>query len=83
MKLSSSISSKGQVTIPSEIRARLGLKPGDRVEFVVEGGRTILRPDRGEENPFDAFIGALGTFPGGKKEIQDWLNDLRGSDPEQ
>ena len=83
MKLTSSISSKGQVTIPSEIRARLGLKPGDRVEFVVEGGRTILRPDRGDENPFDAYIGALGTFPEGKKEIQSWLNEWRGHDPER
>ncbi len=83
MKLTSSLSSKGQVTIPNEIRTRLGLKTGDRVEFVVEGSRTILRPDRGEENPFDAYIGALGTFPGGKKEIQAWLDELRGNDPER
>jgi len=32
----STISSKGQVTVPQEIRKRLGLEPGDRVEFVAE-----------------------------------------------
>jgi len=31
------ITRKGQVTIPAEVRKSLGLKEGDRVEFVVEG----------------------------------------------
>ena len=30
------LTSKGQVTIPLDIRQRLGLRPGDEVEFVVE-----------------------------------------------
>lgn len=28
------ITSKGQVTIPASVRQRLGVSPGDRVEFV-------------------------------------------------
>ena len=44
MNPSSTISSKGQVTIPQEVRQRLGLQEGDRVEFVVEGERTLIRP---------------------------------------
>jgi len=28
------LTSKGQVTIPASVRRRLGVKPGDRVEFV-------------------------------------------------
>ena len=35
---------KGQVTIPQEIRARLGLKPKDRVRFAVDGDVVTLRP---------------------------------------
>jgi len=31
------ITSKGQVTIPQEIRERLGLLPNTEVEFIVEG----------------------------------------------
>jgi antitoxin PrlF len=77
MKYSSSISSKGQVTVPQEIRNRLGLRAGDRVEFVVEGDRTVIRPARIVSNPFDKYVGALGIFPGGAKEINAWLHELR------
>jgi len=31
------ITSKGQVTIPASVRRQLGVKPGDRVEFVEMG----------------------------------------------
>jgi antitoxin PrlF len=41
--LRSAITSKGQVTIPKEVRDRMGLKPGDRIEFVEDGsGRFVL-----------------------------------------
>jgi antitoxin PrlF len=41
----STITSKGQTTIPGEIRRHLKLKAGDRVEFVVEAdGRVMLVP---------------------------------------
>ena len=78
MASSSVISSKGQVTVPQEIRIRLGLKEGDRVEFVLEGGNTIMRPVRSAENPFDAYAGALeGAFPGGVREINAWVDEMR------
>lgn len=37
------LTSKGQVTIPKEIRDELGLKPGSEVEFVRENGGFVLR----------------------------------------
>jgi AbrB family looped-hinge helix DNA binding protein len=42
------ITSKGQVTIPQEIRERFGLLPETQVEFVVKGGVVILRKARGK-----------------------------------
>ena len=36
------ITSKGQVTIPQEIREKLGLLPNTEVEFKVERGRAVL-----------------------------------------
>jgi antitoxin PrlF len=77
MKNSSTISSKGQVTVPQEIRKRLGLEPGDRVEFVMEEGRTVIRPARSEVNPFEKYIGILGPFPGGEEGIKAWIDDMR------
>lgn len=35
---------KGQVTIPAEIRAQLGLKPRDKVQFVPEVGGVRVQP---------------------------------------
>jgi AbrB family looped-hinge helix DNA binding protein len=51
--LGSTVTSKGQVTIPAALRRRLGLKEGDRVEFVEEDGRVTVR--RVENNVESAF----------------------------
>jgi AbrB family looped-hinge helix DNA binding protein len=83
MKYHSSISSKGQVTVPQEIRVRLGLQPGDRVEFVTDGPNTLIRPARANENPFDEYVGILGTFPGGIPEINAWVRDMRDEEEEK
>jgi len=39
------ITSKGQTTIPKEIREHLKLHPGDRIDFIIEKeGRVVLEP---------------------------------------
>lgn len=39
------LTSKGQVTIPAEVRQRMGLGTGDRLEFVeLEGGGFAIKP---------------------------------------
>ena len=73
----SSVSSKGQVTIPQEVRIRMGLKEGDRVEFVIENGQTILRPARGRKSRFAEYIGVLPSFKGGIDEINAWIREMR------
>src|SRR6266516_4624510 len=42
----SSVSPKGQVTIPLEIRRMLGVKPKDKVAFTVKNGRVRIAPAR-------------------------------------
>jgi AbrB family looped-hinge helix DNA binding protein len=42
----STVTSKGQVTIPKAIRGLLHIEPSDKVDFAVEKGRVILRPVR-------------------------------------
>lgn len=38
------MTSKGQVTIPKSIRQQLGLRHGTRIAFAVEGDHAVLRP---------------------------------------
>jgi len=38
------ISSKGQVTVPKELRDRAGIQPGAEVDFGFENGVITLRP---------------------------------------
>lgn len=38
------MTSKGQVTVPKEVRQRLGLRQGSRIAFAVEGDHAVLRP---------------------------------------
>ena len=50
MKKISRLSSKGQVTIPREIRAALHLEAGDLVAYDLKDGKAFLR----RAEPFDA-----------------------------
>lgn len=57
---------KGQVTIPKPVRDRLGLAPGSRVEFSIEGdGRVVLRRAEPAEPPADRFARLAARRPTG------------------
>jgi len=77
---SSSLSSKGQVTIPQEIRNRLGVAAGDRIDFVPDEGQIVIRPSRNNPDPFAKQVGILGPFPGGEAGIKEWIDDIRSDD---
>ncbi len=60
-RMVSSITSKGQTTIPKEVRDRLQLKPGDRVRFFFHpDGSVAIRPTR----PASALQGLLKSRVG-------------------
>ncbi len=51
------ISSKGQVTIPAEIRSKLRLNTGDKVDFVLfDGGRVEMIPKRGSVHALKGIV---------------------------
>jgi AbrB family looped-hinge helix DNA binding protein len=59
----SKISSKNQITVPKEVRERLGIQPGDILAYDIEDERVILR----KAEPFDReFHEALA------KTLQEW-----------
>ena len=43
MTRATTLTSKGQVTVPKEVRDKLGLQPHDKITFVAEDGFATLR----------------------------------------
>lgn len=46
--LTSTVTSKGQTTLPRRLREALGLKPRDRILYELADGRAVLRPLKGD-----------------------------------
>jgi len=59
----STLTSRGQTTIPKPIREALSLQPGDRVEFTLEGDRVLLRRAGADLSSLDGMLGHLGREP--------------------
>jgi AbrB family looped-hinge helix DNA binding protein len=64
------LTSKGQTTIPKEIRDRLGLEPGDKLDFVVEAdGRVVLRPATRDVRELRGMLRRKGRKPVSLEEM--------------
>jgi AbrB family looped-hinge helix DNA binding protein len=78
--ISAKITSKGQITIPREIRRSLGVDAGDRLLFEQHGSEVRVTPMRGEnESPFEKWRG-IGNFGigQGRKAVIRAVRELRG-----
>ena len=53
------LTTKGQVTIPQDIRERLGLLPHTEVEFEIDGDAVRIRPARRSTSRGDALIARM------------------------
>ena len=53
--IESAITSKGQTTLPKVVREALGIRPGDRVRYVVLGSEVRILPLR----PIGRLFGVL------------------------
>jgi AbrB family looped-hinge helix DNA binding protein len=75
--MKSVVSSKGQITLPAEIREKLGLGPGTPVRFEVREGGLFLRKGRPDAHPVDAAYGRLRLA----KPVDELLDEMRGPRP--
>jgi AbrB family looped-hinge helix DNA binding protein len=63
----SKLTSKGQITIPKEIRERLGVGPGDKLRFLVnEHGKVQILSEKASQ---EAIIGFLKDKPRKRKGV--------------
>lgn len=73
----STISSKGQVTVPVEIRRELGLAPGVGVEFELREGGVLLKKGGAGEHPVERVYGLLSL----DRPVDELLDEMRGPRP--
>lgn len=73
----STITSKYQTTVPREIREKLRLGPGDRLNWEVAGGELRVVPAQGD------FLAWKGRVKVGKGSVADdvrWARERRGAE---
>ena len=70
-----SVSTKGQFVIPSEMREALGIKPGMRIAVTQEGSRIVLEPV--SEDLVDQTRGLLS---GGRSMSEELKRERRRKD---
>jgi AbrB family looped-hinge helix DNA binding protein len=76
----STVSEKGQITVPKRLRERLGIHPGDRLDLVEDAGRLVAtKTVLGNGDPVDAVYGILSL----DMSTDEAIRALRGEpDPE-
>lgn len=67
------ITQKGQVTIPKDIRDKLGIKSGSSVRFKIVEGKCIVEKEV-EENKTEKWVGYLES----QKRTDEFIEELRG-----
>ena len=71
----SKLTTKCQITVPRHVRERLGLKPGDEIEFVeTPQGYKVVKVIA--DSPFERWSGVLEHLRGADPD--DLIEDARG-----
>ena len=81
MGIYSTMTSKGQLTVPKEIRETLGLKEGTKFSLTIENGNVVARP---KNRSIMELAGILGKAPNGKsltvEEMDEAIGEMFGED---
>jgi AbrB family looped-hinge helix DNA binding protein len=65
-----SVTSKGQVTIPKALRQQLGIRQGSRIEFTLVGDHAVMRV---HSTPAQAPASGFGLLSSRRKPVPaDW-----------
>jgi len=78
MQVQAKLTSKGQITVPREVRRFMGVRAGDRLLFETDGESVRVRPVR-TGSPFEKYRGIGNPGIGsGRRAIGQWMRALRG-----
>ncbi|MFZ5470731.1 MAG: AbrB/MazE/SpoVT family DNA-binding domain-containing protein [Myxococcota bacterium] len=82
--MGTTVTIKGQVTIPKKVRDYLGLRPGSELDFdYTADGQVVLRPVKvsgKKRRPSSRFAALRGTGKRLGMSTDDYMNLLRGYD---
>lgn len=59
--MATTVTTKGQVTIPKAVRDHLGIKPGSKVDFLRAGDGSIVLAPRDGKKPASRFAALKGN----------------------
>ena len=76
----STLTTRGQTTIPKPIREALGLQPGDRVEFTLHGDRVLLRRAGADLSVLDGMLDRSGQEPVSAEEMDNAIGKAARED---
>jgi antitoxin PrlF len=70
------MTTRGRVTIPKEIREKLNLKPGSRISFWIESsGRVVLQPLKSDFRSLKGILRSPHKRPLTIKEMDEAIGD--------
>ncbi len=72
--MKTTVSEKGQVTIPKKLRDRLGIRPGVVLDFVEDNGRLVATKAEAE----DVVAAVSGLLSGQELTTDQFIESIRG-----
>ena len=70
------VTSKGQVTIPHQIRSVMRIRAGDEVVFEIDDAKVVLKKKRTSIDNLRKYVGFFSYLKG--KRTDEIMNELRG-----
>lgn len=73
--LTAKLTSKGQITIPKKVRDKIGVSPGEELQFEEKDGVFYIKKGV-RKSPFDRWVGYLEKRT--KKDSDTIIEEMRG-----
>lgn len=76
------MTTKGQTVIPKEVRDHLGVKPGDKIDFIVKGdGEVVVRPLNLDVRRLYGILHKPGRKPVSVREMNEAIREGASARP--